>query len=207
MRNHFHTIRITALVLVAALGGMLVAKNYLDQRNINGLESSFSEIYEDRLLAESYIFQLSDLLYRKKILLLEEPALKTRSGNHRKIDLAVSGLLERYESTRLTTMEKFHYLRFKKEIEALGILTNSEDNSLKNRIAACDRGILYLRSLSMIQVTEGKQLNDSSRQFISGSAAAIQLEWAIYFITLIIIAALARKKFIFLEQPGGHLLN
>lgn len=203
MRNKLKKIKIAAVTCLALLGAMLTAKYYLDKRNLNGIENSFSEIYRDRLLAESYIFELNDLLYRKKILLMQAPSAE-HTSQHQEIDKEIGPLLERYEKTRLTAAENVQYLGLK---EALRDLLPASHNSAAVQIEACERAIISLRSLSGIQVMEGKQLNESNHRYVSESAAAIQLEWAIYFVTLLVVAALAANRINFSGKIQGHLLN
>ncbi|MCB0634871.1 MAG: hypothetical protein KDD15_34300, partial [Lewinella sp.] len=48
----------TAAILLAAILGLTMLTNLLQRKRFQELEHSFTSIYEDRLLAESYLFHL-----------------------------------------------------------------------------------------------------------------------------------------------------
>jgi hypothetical protein len=58
-----------AALILGVVFMLILTKNWLDERNVAKLGISFASVYEDRLVVESYIYQLSDRLYQKKSLL------------------------------------------------------------------------------------------------------------------------------------------
>jgi hypothetical protein len=53
-----------AFLLAIILAGVFI-KNMVERNSVSDLGDSFASVYEDRLLVESYIYQLSDRLYKK----------------------------------------------------------------------------------------------------------------------------------------------
>jgi len=152
------------------------AINWIDKKNVNTLNSSFSSVFEDRLMVESYIFSMTDHLYQKKILLstcgnyLHPEELKIRMDYHNRI---ISSLLADYEKTRLTKSESRHFADLKislKEIQKMeeeylheSGTTNSDPftDGIQKRFELV---LNDLYQLSRIQIEEGKILNDQSKK-------------------------------------------
>lgn len=173
-----------ALVLVAVLG-----KNLLDSKNVKDLGNSFAAVYEDRLLVESYIFQLSGHMYQKKMTLdncargedlsLVQDKLK---GNN----AAIVGLLQAYEKTQLTPKEEEHFTALKQDMTQIQKLETQylrqhamgpEVLLAKTQLDAhYGNAADHLDQLSHIQVAEGKRLNELSKQIMAGSAILTQFE-------------------------------
>jgi hypothetical protein len=60
--------KIKAAMGLTVIFVFLFIKNVSDKHHFNELGDSFSAVYEDRLMAESYIYELSNHLSRKKLL-------------------------------------------------------------------------------------------------------------------------------------------
>src|SRR5690606_1368871 len=99
---------ISAALLLAAIFVLLFVKNMLDSQHFTALGSSFSSVYEDRLMVESYIYRLSDHLFRKKIMIdtcgSAQSAAHIRPvlANH---NTAIQEILTAYDKTWLTDAE------------------------------------------------------------------------------------------------------
>ena len=55
--------------IASLLGGVMmviIISNVLISRNATAIQKSFSSVIKDRLIVESYIYQLSEQLYEKK---------------------------------------------------------------------------------------------------------------------------------------------
>jgi hypothetical protein len=181
-----------AALLLALVLGLVVVKNIVDSRYVRQLGSSFAAVYEDRLLVESYIFQLSGHLYQKKMTLdkyhLAEDFALLRD-NLTTSNEAIATLLQDYEKTQLTPAEARHFGALKQSVAAIqaleysylarlgeGKAASAAPSQLENhhRLAAG-----YLSQLSHIQVAEGKRLRDQSKRIIAGSTILTQFEVAL----------------------------
>lgn len=186
-----------AFLLAIILMGILV-KNVMERNNVSELGDSFSSVYEDRLLVESYIYRLSDHLYQKKLIFdnceVNGNAIAYRNEIE-KHNTDISNLIHEYEKTKFTEKETTFFQSFKSSIRKITFLetqylmsgsdgNNSElDDEFK--IAAAD-----LQHLSNIQIAEGKILSDQSKKIVAGSTILTQFELGMIIIIGLIIQAL-----------------
>ncbi len=206
-----------AVVLV-----LVLAKNMMDSKNVTKLGSSFAAVYEDRLLVESYIYQLSGHLYQKKMLVDNSFYAETDHGLlPEKLmgnNSAILGLLEKYEKTELTRDEARYFSAFKQNLQELRALENQfvlqpavgqERLQAKNLMDAQYReAASHLNYLSHIQVAEGKRLNEQSKQIIAGSAILTQFEFALIIAIGVMIQMLVfASKSKLSKFPQNPMLN
>ena len=106
----------TAAILLAVILGLTMLTNLLERKRFKELEASFTSIYEDRLMVESYLFHLYDNLKRKQDLF----ELAARQGVSHTINNELNvyrheriELIDKYAQTYLTVEEddKFGDLR------------------------------------------------------------------------------------------------
>lgn len=198
--------RAAALLAVVCL--LILFTNYLSKRHMDELSTSFSSVYEDRLVVESYIYRISDHLYQKK-LAIDQCAGSHDSDLDAKIsphNEAISGLLLFYEQTLLTEEEAACLQDFKANVAAIRDLelqylqSPAGDEARKTATLSLlnERFTLAsdnLRRLSQIQVKEGKALNEQSQRIAQGSSLLTNLEMIILFgiaILLQVIVAASR---------------
>ena len=99
-----------AALILGVVFLMILGKNWYDERNVAKLGNSFASVYEDRLVVESYIYQLSDHLYQKKIMLdncsnqENLPHLQAKLNQH---SAAMHNLILAYEKTRFWKASTF----------------------------------------------------------------------------------------------------
>ena len=98
----------------------LFIKNMIDKHNITTLGETFSSVYEDRLLAESYIYKFSAHLYQKKIL-INECASNADIAQYKSMlkfhDNAIEKLIQDFGQTKLTQEEALVFSKFKKTLK------------------------------------------------------------------------------------------
>ncbi|WP_192822155.1 MCP four helix bundle domain-containing protein [Rufibacter sp. LB8] len=180
-----------AALILAVIVVLVLVKNTVDSRNVTELGHSFSSVYEDRLLVESYIFQLSGHLYQKKMM-VDNCAYQggAAAGMLPKINqhnTAIAGLMENYAKTKLTTAEASYFGALQQNMATIGKLerqylaapgnlaqTTSSAKPLLD--AQYQQAAAHLEQLSGIQVEEGRLLNNQSKKIIAGSAILTQFE-------------------------------
>ncbi|HRK55552.1 MAG TPA: MCP four helix bundle domain-containing protein [Cyclobacteriaceae bacterium] len=175
-----------ALILI-----MIFIKNWIDKKHVAELNSSFSSVFDDRLVVESYIFQLSDHLYQKKILianctnaeqiLLAQPQVNIHNST-------INQILVDYEITKLTTAESMYFGSLKERLQNLNAMEEKflsaltiQDHNTSTALATeiqknFDMAMLDLNQLSKIQVSEGRLLKEQSKKIAAGSTLLSQLE-------------------------------
>lgn len=187
-----------AFLLAIILLGVFM-KNVIDRNNVSELGDSFSSVYEDRLLVESYIYKLSDHLYQKQLLIDQCSGLEDINQMRAQIarhNVAISGLIQEYEKTKLTNQESIFFNAFKKNINEMISL---EDQFLKSQNSMSAVPFLdqqfttassNLNQLSSIQIAEGKTMTDNSKKIVAGSSILTQFELAMIIVIGLIIQAL-----------------
>jgi len=64
MATSYKKRKISGFLIIGALVVMLYGKNLLERQSFRAVSSTLSEVYEERLLMESYIFQISEKLFK-----------------------------------------------------------------------------------------------------------------------------------------------
>lgn len=183
--------------IAAVLGGVLMLllwSNLMDRKRVTQLQTSFSAIYEDRLMVESFIFELSSILHEREQLIINSLSSKSLNEANRAhlkaLDNKMVTIVNSYEATQFTDLEKRVFIEFKEllpGISQIGYDLHESDLAQTNKILT-HKGLSKLTVLSNIQTSEGQRLweetkgimlqNQSSSQFeiISLIALAIMIQ-------------------------------
>lgn len=212
--------KISAALLLAAIFVLLFAKNILDSKNVSQLGSSFSSVYEDRLVVESYIYQMSEYLFRKKIMidtaenLASALELRTMVTQYQH---SIGTLIDAYEKTKLTDSEEAYFLEFKKNVGMLAevereyfaaVAQGRFDEEARQRIdGKFNEASGNLGLLSAIQISEGKILNDNTQKIVAGSSILTQFETGILIAVGLMVLVLVFESTMFTKTAGKESLN
>ena len=210
--------KISAALLLAAIFVLVFVKNIVESKYVNELGASFASVYEDRLVVESYIFKLSDHLFRKKIMIdtskRQQDAAKIKSAiDHH--NTSINNLVEEYEKTKLTKAEHTAFADLKTNLNEMRSLENAYFQSVerghgipeaKARIDEnFNEASKNLTDLSAIQISEGKLLNDHSKKIIAGSSLLTQFELGILIaIGLMIVVLIFESTSAFSGTTPAH---
>lgn len=170
---------------------ILLTTNILGRHQMSTLGHSFSSVLEDRLLVEGYIYELTDHLYQKKLVVDDIDA--STADNHlsqiQRHNLPIHELILLYEKTVLTKDEARFLSSLKADIDALEAIENDYFRQInQNAELAFDmisfnqaflRATNNLNLLSDIQMKEGTVLNNQSQRIIKGSSLMTSLEMII----------------------------
>lgn len=180
--------KMKAAILLAIVFILVLVKNISDKHQLTALGDTFSSVYEDRLVVESYIYSLSDHLYQKKLLTdrLSSGAgsdeVQTALAAHNE---AIGQLVASYGKTKLTPEESAAFTRLRGQLAEMAVLESraferSSGQDLTPVVAKINsrfvRANVALQQLSRIQVAEGRLLNEQSRQRIAGASLRTELE-------------------------------
>ena len=212
--------KIKAASLLAVVCVIVLLKSFYDQYNVDKLGDSFSSVYVDRLLVESYIYKLSEHLYQKKMIVDDLTALNNTNfvmafqSHHAAIDSIISD----YEKTRFTASETICFNDLKEDLAKLKAIEMEYINQtggstqFSSLLESMDRAFISasanLHLLSDIQVSEGKIMNDNSKKIVAGSSLLTNLELAILiFIGLMIQVLIMASKPILPRTQERHMMN
>lgn len=171
-------------LLLTGLICLILINNLSERSQSRELQKVLDSMYQDRLIAESYILQLSDELHWIGLILesgsdFQESLLYSHWQKIEQINL-------NYLETQLTKEEKIHFDRFEKMTWAIfqGIPER------KNSQATLQEALTELKILSEIQVKEAQNLISRSGQIFSSDAAHSQLEIALLVVMVLIVQAI-----------------
>jgi len=198
--------RKAALLLVIVLV-IVGAKNILDKRSMSLLSTSFSAVYEDRLVAEGYIFHLSEIMHAR-LHELQQPAVE--GLQQQRADM--NRLITAYGHTKLTEQEAGIFREFRAHILAVATL---EDRFLETHEPALQQQIVtqynqafaVLLKLSGIQLTEGYALKKQSEKIVAGSALLNYMELALLIAIGAVLMALIQASRMLPIQTVRQELN
>lgn len=214
--------KISTALLLTAIFVLVFVKNMVDNQNVTALGNSFSSVYKDRLMVESYIFRLSEHLFRKKIMIdttvagtADVSSVKHLVVGHNE---AIASIIAEYEKTRLTEAEDRYFKEFKQNIHGLDVLEERYFQKLSdNEDAAAVKDLISnefnsasvnLGQLSSIQILEGRLMNEHSQKIVAGSSILTQFEMGILIaIGLMIIVLVFESSSIFSKSVQKQSLN
>lgn len=211
--------KLKAALVLMVIFVFLFIKNVADQNSFTELGNTFSVVYEDRLLAESYIYEFSDHLSRKKLLIDDSKSRQELSQNKTAIDqhnAAIQLLIGAYEKTKLTATEEVLFRNLKKkinqniELEKQYLQQSSSGTDLtKHSLDESFYTILTnLNHLSTIQINEGERLNKTSQKIVLGSESQNQFELTLLIVLgLIILGLIFTSKSTYAKIPQKSSLN
>jgi hypothetical protein len=201
-------------LILGALLLLLLANKRWEQNNIESLEKSFSSIHDDRLIPATYVFKLTDHLYKKRLLWgdAERPGQgEALRAELRKHDEAMESLLQSFEATYLVDAES----RALKDLEA----SLSAGQKLEERWASgaskelhaamtaeFDHALRQLNALSQIQTHVGADLKRDSKSLVGAASVSYNMELSLLLIVgLVLCNVLAPPKSIDAPKPPRRL--
>lgn len=192
--------KIKIAIVLTALIVMIFGKNILERQNFNQLGDSFISFYEDRLVVESYIFSISEKLFRIKLLVnhceLESDYTRVieEIQDH---ESKIMVLVHEFEDTDLTVSEGEFLGDFKKIIEERLRIADyaslySDETGINREMVRqyntfIEQAVGDLMKLSQIQIEEGNKLALQSDRLVNKSKIWAQFEVAALVILLITI--------------------
>ncbi|WP_373519236.1 MCP four helix bundle domain-containing protein [Pricia sp.] len=182
--------RVHAGFILAMAFLLVLASNRLNQRNFSNLEQTVDSIFEDRVVAQGYIYRLNNLFHIKEMSLSAIQRKNTVVTNN----AAIEELLESFSKTRLTRDESVHFNRLTDNHTQLKALENAlvADQGVLGRESNKEQLTLLkkiggnLDGLSGVQLSEGRLMTEISKKSLNINQLLSQLEVAF----LIVIAVL-----------------
>ncbi len=183
-----HKIAITLLTMILLLfGGVLLERHFLGKLNQNSVS-----IYADRLVPLNFVYQLSDDLYQRRLLISE------KSYAPKEVDQLLQNFRKREDSI-LQAFEKTYLVQ--EEVQALTGLKQHfrEYNSLENKVVysatgkqlqTLDDKLAVIRqdlaALGNIQYRVGQRIHENNEELSSRAGLVSQVQVVVLLITCII---------------------
>lgn len=192
--------RVAAAVLFVAL--LAIGLNQiLYEKDYRELDKNISSLYQDRLMPAGYLFNISDHLYQKKILHMDETVAASQlNSSLQQHDEAISKLIYAYEKTYLTKVEQQQWTQLLASLEAYKI---AEANYANNTVTSAEvlnkhflKAQTILGELNNLQTKEGGVLQNNSKVIIGATVVQSYLQIAMLFVLAVVgtILLLARDN-------------
>lgn len=178
---------------------VILATYRIDQANFDKVEDSIITIYEDRLVVKDLIFRIADLLDEKRMALATSDSAFFQRRNT-VVNAEIGQLLQRFRETRLTKNEERTLTAFGEQIGDV----QAAEAQMANPTTHPGRDQLSLqleilkgqaRTLSDIQLTEGK------RQLLIGSRAIRSSKLLLQVELIVLIVLAVGIQFLVLPKP------
>ncbi|MGB5980541.1 MAG: MCP four helix bundle domain-containing protein [Nonlabens sp.] len=167
---------------------LIIATNLIDRNNFEQVRDTATTIYEDRLVAKDLIYKMADITHQLEIAVLSKDSTAYAQNKTRSIS-ELNSLASRFQKTKLTKEESKIFTELNSEITSLASMERSypknTDNQmlLKNHLIDIDA---HLKSLSQIQMSEGRRQMNLSKKAVDMVDLFTQLE--IYVLVFLAIA-------------------
>ena len=199
--------KITGFLIIGVLLVLLYGKNLLERQSFRAVSGTLSNVYEDRLLVESYIFQISEKLF--KIQRLVDHCTINYDYSKAVVEIsmeeqAILKIVGAFESTQLTEQEALLLADFKRiidkdlSIKSYQLLYSDSSGVNEEQVKVYDQKIARaqqdLEKLSAIQLEEGGLLVSKAKTLINRSQIWARFELALLFILVLVIYVYIFKK-------------
>lgn len=169
---------------------LIIITNLIDRNNFIRVKDSVVSIYEDRLIANDLIFEMSKSVQEKEIAIVISDE-NFYSQKNTLVNEELQLLINRYDETKLTTKEFTVFNDFKENIQTLSKLENAfvetemkEKEALLNHIFKIREN---LDDLTKIQLDEGRRQMSISQKAIDTVELFTQIEiYLLVFLAIVI---------------------
>lgn len=176
---------------------IIITTNLINRSNFNRLRYSVTTIYEDRIVANDLIFRMSLLIHEK------EMAVATADSsffydNNDEVNREITGLIGRYEQTKLTNKEQKIFNDLKEDLNKLSGLEKKLNVSYPEinteLVSKLDDLTNHLYDLSEVQLSEGKVQMSASNEVMRSIDIFTQVEIVFLIIMGVLIQIIILYK-------------
>ena len=197
--------KLLASVVLLTLCLLVLLSNYLDRKHTENVKNSISTLYEDRLIAESYIFKMTNDIYQIRETLNSDLNKDLKYNKVRKLTEELNKTYVIYSKTKLTKKEEatavelYSSLKKFEKVAVNGIYDFSHTKRL----------LSSLSKLSTIQLDESKLIMKNVESQYATIKTSSQFAFAIIIIILIVLQILvfSGESLIPVIKPSDPRLN
>lgn len=129
---------------------LVLATNRIDKRHFETVQNTLSTVYKDRVVAQDYVYQMNNIMYKKRLQLIDSSAV----NNHDNLNKEFTTLIDVFATTELTRNELKTFNTLKHNFESLK--TSESNANPKKRVENIEAIKTDLDNLALIQVSESK---------------------------------------------------
>jgi transcriptional regulator of acetoin/glycerol metabolism len=177
--------KLTASVLLAVVLGLVLLNNLDERQNSDRLRHAIATMYEDRLVVEGYIFDLSEEVHSIQAA-IDEMSCNTKRDEAIAESLSeIKNLNAAYAKTTLTTAEEAEFNLFTASIADLETSIEDENFQMSKRLSKESLALLY--NLSDIQLDEANRVKQGSEHILNYGKTSSQFEMAVLIVIAIVL--------------------
>lgn len=146
---------------------LIIATNLVDQGHYDRIETSVKNIYDDRLVAQDLLFEISLLVNEKKIKTVTADTNHT-SNEDKKLHKSIQVLIEQFKTTVLTNEEELTLKSLEENVKGLFTSTHRQDNpELSAKLLAIDNDLYHLSKIQLKEAKRERQAATSSMEMLN----------------------------------------
>lgn len=167
---------------------LVLTTNLIDRNNFVRVKDSVVTIYEDRIIANDLIFEISKLVHEKEVATILSDSIFFNQTNLN-VNNNIQNFISRFELTKLTIEESKVFNELKNSFRTLINLENTFINSSfvdNTKVLKYISNIKFnLSALSKVQLNEGRKQMAISKHAIDKVELFTQIE--VYFLVFLAI--------------------
>lgn len=192
--------KLRAILVIGGLLLLIYGKNLIERQAFKDISNTFSEVYNDRLVVDGYIFRISETLFQIQKLVdhcnigYDYSTVVDEIANH---EQSIMAIVEDFEATKLSEIENDYLSDFKKiivndlSIKNYNLLYSDSSGVNQEQVKLYDQKISQARrdleNLSKIQLQEGEKLINKAKVQINRSQIWAQFEVALLIVLIIVL--------------------
>ncbi|WP_430468167.1 MCP four helix bundle domain-containing protein [Winogradskyella ouciana] len=133
---------------------LVLATNRIDQRHFETVQDTLTTVYNDRVVAQDYVYKMNNIMHNKRLQLLDS----NTTENQNKLNKEFATLIDVFSTTKLTPKESKTFNDLKQNFETLKRNENKTEDQLNNKKLIDNLNTIEtdLNNLALIQVSESK---------------------------------------------------
>lgn len=198
--------KLLASVVLLGLCLLVLLSNYLDRVHTKNVTKAIATMYEDRLIAEEHILQMTSNIYMIREFLTSDLDFPSKSSAIGKRVKVFNDSYKAYLKTKLTASEE---QTAKELISHVNTFKEKLAHNIKYPFDYTEKALASLNQLSAIQLEESKLIMKKVELEYAAIKASSQFAFAIVIVILVVLQAIvfSSKTMLPIKQAKEPMLN
>jgi hypothetical protein len=173
--------------ILLGLCGLVLFSHFLDRVHTRNVKNAISTLYEDRLIAEVYIFKMTGDIYHIREALAAGADDAYRTSSIKRLQSHFQETIDVYLTTKFTDAElaKTHELQ-----AIMDAFASTPTTDRQAQLDITDQALALLDELSAIQLSESKQIMKRAEELYVTSKTSSRFALAVVIIIILVLQAL-----------------
>ncbi len=180
--------KLIASLALLVLSMLVLISNYNDREHTREVKETINTMYKDRLMAESYIMNLTVYMYAlKEVYALEQNTGLKNTLGQKEIFNKIANTSKLYDQTVFTKDESIKYGLYN---DYMAKIQNDSNININQKIDILGGALAVLTELSSIQLDESKRIIKKTEQLYESGKLTSDFALAVIVILLIVLQVL-----------------